>query len=345
MGAGTTFREILGKKRLVEAMAAHSPLSAMLVAEAGFDAIWASGFELSAMYGVPDVSVVSMTQHLDMTRAMAERSGIPVVADIDTGFGNAINVLYAVEQYERAGAAAIVMEDKSFPKVTSLIAGGRQDMVRIEEFQGKIEAARSVRKDKDFVIVARTEALIAGLGQDEALKRARAYEAAGADMILVHSKQKTPDEIEAFVKAWDGKAPIALVPTAYPQMTVARVKELQKIGLLIWGNHAIRASVGAMRKTFAQIRKDGGIHGVEVADPDGRRGVRPAGHGQGQGRREAFPEMTRTAALAALLAGAAGPAVAQSLQGDLAVPAPRPRRPLHRHGGHRPGRGAQQGSQ
>ena len=174
MGAGTTFREILGKKGLVEAMAAHSPLSAMLAAEAGFDAIWASGFELSAMYGVPDVSVVSMTQHLDMTRAMAERSGIPVVADIDTGFGNAINVLYAVEQYERAGAAAIVMEDKSFPKVTSLIAGGRQDMVRIEEFQGKIEAARSVRKDKDFVIVARTEALIAGLGQDEALKRARA---------------------------------------------------------------------------------------------------------------------------------------------------------------------------
>jgi phosphoenolpyruvate phosphomutase len=202
-----------------------------------------------------------------MTRAMAERSGIPVVADIDTGFGNAINVLYAVEQYERAGAAVIVMEDKSFPKVTSLIAGGRQDMVRIEEFQGKIEAARSARKNKDLVIVARTEALIAGLGQDEALKRARAYEAAGADMILVHSKQKTPDEIEAFVKAWDGKAPIALVPTAYPQMTVARVKELKKIGLLIWGNHAVRASVGAMRKTFAQIRKDGGIHTVESQIP------------------------------------------------------------------------------
>ena len=172
MSAGTKFREILGKNGLVEAMAAHSPLSAMLAAEAGFDAIWASGFELSAMYGVPDVSIVSMTQHLDMTRAIVERSGLPVVADIDTGFGNSINVLYAVEQYERAGVAAIVMEDKSFPKVSSLIAGGRQDMVRIEEFQGKIEAARSVRKDKDLVLVARTEALIAGLSQEEALKRA-----------------------------------------------------------------------------------------------------------------------------------------------------------------------------
>ncbi|MBS0518145.1 MAG: phosphonopyruvate hydrolase [Proteobacteria bacterium] len=264
MGAGTALRGILARKGLVEAMAGHSPLSAMLAAEAGFDAIWASGFELSALYGVPDVSIVSMTQHLEMTRAMVDRAGLPVVADIDTGFGNAINVLYAIEQYERAGAAAIVMEDKSFPKVTSLIAGGRQDMVRIEEFQGKIEAACTARRDSDFVIVARTEALIAGLGQEEALKRARAYEAAGADMILVHSKQKTPDEIEAFVKAWDGKVPLALVPTAYPQMTVARVRELGKIGLLIWGNHAIRAAVGAMRRTFAQIRRDGGIHSVEA---------------------------------------------------------------------------------
>ncbi len=265
MGAGTTLRKVMAEKGLVEAMAAHSPLSAMLAAEAGFDAIWASGFELSALYGVPDVSIVSMTQHLDMTRAMVDRSGLPVVADIDTGFGNAINVLHAVEQYERAGVGAIVMEDKSFPKVTSLIAGGRQDMVRVEEFQGKIEAARSARRDPDLVVAARTEALIAGLGQDEALKRARAYEAAGADLILVHSKQKTPDEIEAFIKAWDGKVPIALVPTAYPQMTVARVRELGKVGLLIWGNHAIRAAVGAMRATFAQIRKDGGIHSVEAS--------------------------------------------------------------------------------
>lgn len=263
MGAGTKLRQVMAKEGLVQAMAAHSPLSAMLAAEAGFDAIWASGFEFSALHGLPDVSLVSMTQHLEMTRAMVDRGGLPVVADIDTGFGNALNVLYAIEQYERAGVGAVVIEDKSFPKVTSLIADGRQDLVRIEEFQGKIEAARSARRDPDFVIVARTEALIAGLGQDEALARAHAYEAAGADLILVHSKKKTPDEIEAFARAWDGKVPLAIVPTAYPQMTVARVRELGKIGLLIWGNHAIRAAVGAMRTTFAQIRKDGGIHGVE----------------------------------------------------------------------------------
>ena len=156
-----------------------------------------------------------------------------------------------------------MIEDKSFPKVTSLIADGRQDMVRIEEFQGKIEAARSARKDPDFVIVARTEALIAGLGQDEALKRAARLRGGRRRHDPGPFQAEDAGRDRGLRAAWDGKAPIAIVPTAYPQMTVARVKELKKIGLLIWGNHAIRASVGAMRKTFAQIRKDGGIHSVE----------------------------------------------------------------------------------
>ena len=149
---------------LAHVMAAHSPLSARLAEEAGFDGLWASGFELSALYGLADVSLVSMTQHLEMLRAMAEQSSLPIVADIDTGFGNAVNVVHAIRQYERAGAAAVVIEDKSFPKVTSLVADGRQDLVRIEEFQGKIAAALATRVDPDFLVIARTEALIAGLG-------------------------------------------------------------------------------------------------------------------------------------------------------------------------------------
>jgi phosphoenolpyruvate phosphomutase len=245
---------------LLHVMAAHSPLSAKLAEEAGFDGIWASGFELSALYGLPDVSLVTMTQHLDMVRAMAERSSLPIIADIDTGFGNAVNVVYAVAQYERAGAAAVVIEDKTFPKVTSLAADGRQELVRIEEFQGKIEAACAARRDRDFVIIGRTEALIAGLGEAEALRRAAAYEQAGADMILVHSKQKTPDEVESFVRAWSGKVPIVLVPTAYPEMNAERIKALGKIKMVIYGNHAIRAAVTAMKDVFARIRADGGIH-------------------------------------------------------------------------------------
>jgi phosphonopyruvate hydrolase len=248
---------------LVRIMASHSPLSARLAEEAGFDGLWASGFELSALYGLADVSLISMTQHLDMVRAIVAQSRLPLVADLDTGFGNAVNVIYAVEQYERAGAAAVVIEDKTFPKVTSLAADARQELLRVAEFQGKIEAAVAARRDPDFLIVARTEALIAGLGQAETLKRAAAYAEAGADMILVHSKQKTPDEIERFVAAWTGALPIAIVPTAYPQLNEARIRALGKIGMVIYGNHAIRAAVTAMQKVFARIIADGGIHGVD----------------------------------------------------------------------------------
>lgn len=249
----------LNAGELTHVMAAHSPLSARLAEEAGFDGLWASGFELSALYGLADVSLLSMTQHLDMVRAMAGQCSLPIVADIDTGYGNAVNVDHVVREYERAGASAVVIEDKSFPKVTSLLADGRQELVRVEEFEGKIQAALAARSSPDFLIIARTEALIAGFGQDEALRRCHAYEKAGADMLLVHSKSKTPDEIEHLVEAWDGSAPIVIVPTAYPDLTAERIAELGKIRMVIYGNHAIRASITAMQKVFATIIEERGI--------------------------------------------------------------------------------------
>lgn len=267
MSRNARFRQQLQHATLMHAMSAHNPLSARLAADAGFDAIWGSGFELSASYAVPDANILSAGLHLDMMRAIAAVVDIPVIADIDTGFGNAINVAYAVPQYEAAGVSAVVMEDKTFPKDTSLRADGRQELVRTEEFQGKIEAACAARRDADFCVIARTEALIAGLGQAEALARASAYEAAGADAILIHSKQTTPDEVLAFIAAWQGRVPLVLVPTAYPQLREADIQALGKVGLVIYGNHAIRAAVGAMRDVFARIREDGGIHAVDAALP------------------------------------------------------------------------------
>lgn len=247
----------------LQAISTHSPLSARLAEEAGFDALWASGFELSALYGLPDLSLITMTQHLEMLRAIAARTPLPVVADIDTGYGNAVNVVHAVEEYERAGAAAVVIEDKTFPKVTSLLAGGRQELARIEEFQGKIEAACAARRARGFLVVARVEALIAGYGQQEALARAAAYQEAGADLILVHSKQETPEEIEAFIAAWSGSARLVLVPTAYPEMTVARMRTSGKVGMVIWGNHSLRASVTALQDLYRRILAEGGIQEVD----------------------------------------------------------------------------------
>ena len=253
----------LAESALLQIMAAHSPLSARLAEEAGFDGLWASGFELSALYGLPDASMITMTQHLEMVRAMAEQVSLPIVADIDTGFGNVMNVIHTVERYEQAGAAAVVIEDKVFPKMTSLAADVHQELVGTEVFQGKVAAACATRKSKDFLIIARTEALIAGLGVPEALRRAAAYREAGADMILVHSKAKTPDEVESFIRAWEGNVPIVLVPTSYPQLTTQRIRSLGKVRMVIYGNHAIRASVTAMKSVFARILADGGIHEVQ----------------------------------------------------------------------------------
>jgi phosphonopyruvate hydrolase len=243
------------------AMAAHNPLAAKLAAKAGFDAIWGSGFELSASYAVPDANILSMGTHLDMMRAIGEVQDAPMIADIDTGFGNAVNVAYIVPRYVAAGVAAVVIEDKTFPKDSSLRAGGRQELVPAAEFQGKLAAAKAGAGDT--LVVARTEALIAGLGQDEALRRGAAYAEAGADAVLIHSKQKTADEILSFCRAWSGQVPLALVPTSYPQLSFADVAALGKVGLIICGNHAIRAAVAAMQRTFARIIAEGGIAGVE----------------------------------------------------------------------------------
>lgn len=246
------------------AMAAHNPLSAKIVAETdGFDAIWASGFELSASYAVPDASIISPSIHLETTRAMAEVQGLPIIADLDTGFGNAINLAYVIPRYEAAGVAAVVIEDKTFPKDSSLRIDGRQSLVAISEFQGKIAAAKDLGS---MLVVARTEAFIAGLGQEEALKRALAYADAGADAILIHSKQKTPDEIIAFCRAWPlTTVPLVVVPTSYPQLSFDEISRLTdgKVRLIICGNHSIRASVASMRHTFQQIVQENGIAGVE----------------------------------------------------------------------------------
>lgn len=247
-------------RRPAIAMAAHNPLTAKLAANAGFDAIWGSGFELSASFAVPDANILSMNTHLDMMRAIGAAQDAPVIADLDTGFGNAVNVAYVVPQYAAAGVAAVVLEDKTFPKDSSLRIGGRQELVPVEEFQGKIAAAKVT---DGVLVIARTEALIAGTGQDEALRRGTAYAEAGADAILIHSKQKTPDEIVAFCKAWPGHIPLVLVPTAYPQLSFADIAALGKVGLVICGNHAIRAAVAAMQNAFRRILAEGGIAGVE----------------------------------------------------------------------------------
>lgn len=255
-------RKLMAEKELVVGVGARDALDAKLIENAGFDFVWSSSLGVSASYAIPDASLISMKQYIEAARSMAEVIDIPIIIDADTGYGNANNVMYAVKQFEAAGLAAMSMEDKKFPKDNSLLAGGRQELARIEEFCGKIKAAKDTQKSEDFIVIARVEALIAGWGQQEAVKRAIAYVDAGADSILIHSKSKSPDEVVEFVKAWDGRAPITLVPTMYPDLTEEKIKELGKVKIVIYANHTFRAAVKAAEEILQEIKRAKGIHTI-----------------------------------------------------------------------------------
>ena len=160
-------------------MEAHNGLSARIVREAGFKAIWGSGLAISAQFGVRDNNEASWTQVVDTLEFMADASDLPILLDGDTGYGNFNNVRRLVRKLEQRGIAGVCIEDKQFPKTNSFINGEAQPLAEIDEFCGKIKAGKDSQTDADFSIVARVEALIAGWGMDEALRRAEAYRRGG----------------------------------------------------------------------------------------------------------------------------------------------------------------------
>src|SRR5690606_11405490 len=172
---------MLQSPRLEFLMEAHNGLSAKIVEEAGFKGIWASGLSISAALGVRDNNEASWTQVLEVLEFMSDATSIPILLDGDTGYGNFNNMRRLVKKLEQRNIAGVCIEDKIFPKTNSFIAGETQPLADIEEFCGKIKAAKDAQLDDDFVVVARVEAFIAGWGLEEALRRAEAYRQAGAD--------------------------------------------------------------------------------------------------------------------------------------------------------------------
>lgn len=256
-------RDLLATRPLIAGVGARDALDARLIENAGFDFVWGSSFCVSVAHCVPDASILSMTQFLETARAMNEVIEVPIVFDADTGYGGPSNTAYAARLLEEADMGAITIEDKFFPKQSSLLPGGAHPLVPVEEFSRKIEAAKSAQKHGGLVVIARTEALIAGLGIEEALRRAEAYERAGADLILFHSKSKTPDEIVECVKRWNGKAPVTLVPTNYPDLDEPAMEALGKVKMVIYGNQTVRAAVKAVEDLLGEIRASRGARTVE----------------------------------------------------------------------------------
>ena len=250
--------EILRKKlegnSIIKVGGAFDAMSAKLVENNGFDAVWAGSFAISAVHALPDASILTMSEFFDAASNMSSTCEIPIIADCDTGYGGPNNVRHMVQKYENAGISSICIEDKTFPKQNSLLENGKNDLLSQKEFVAKILAAKEARNDKNLIIIARVEALISGAGMNEALKRATAYEKAGADAILIHSKQKTPDEIFEFTDSWKGSVPIVVVPTTYDSVKISEL-ESHKIKMVIYANQTLRVAHMAMTRLLEDMIK------------------------------------------------------------------------------------------
>jgi len=255
-------RALLESSELEFIMEAHNGISAQIVEKAGFKGIWGSGLSMSAQYAVRDSNEASWTQVVDMLEFMSDATEIPILLDGDTGYGNFNNMRRLVKKLGQREIAGVCIEDKQFPKTNSFIDGERQPLAEVDEFCGKIKAGKDSQDNKDFCIIARVEALIAGWGIKEALRRAEAYHEAGADGILIHSKLSQAGEILEFADEWANRSPLVIVPTTY-YSTPTDVFRNAKISLVIWANHMIRASVASMEKICADIYVNDSVADVE----------------------------------------------------------------------------------
>jgi 2-methylisocitrate lyase-like PEP mutase family enzyme len=249
----TKLRNLFASGRIAVAPGAYDGLSARLVEQAGFPAVYASGGAIARSAGVPDLGLISPSAIVDRLAAMVDVIGVPLVADADTGYGNALNAQVAARAFERAGVAAFHLEDQSFPKK----CGHYDDkgLVPVGEMVQKLKAVRDALHDPDFVVIARTDA-IAVEGFAAAIDRAAAYREAGADMLFVEAPTSEAEivEVAKAVGGWKlinmfegGKTPLLPVP------------RLEALGyhLVIIPSDTQRAAIKAMQRVLATIARDG----------------------------------------------------------------------------------------
>ena len=263
MSRSDILRNELESKSILKVGGAFDAMSAKLVENSGFDAIWAGSFGISATHALPDASILTMTEFLNVASNMEDACDIPIIADCDTGFGGPSNVSHMVKKYEKTGVAAVCIEDKTFPKQNSFLENSKQELLPEKEFVAKIIAAKEAKENSNFMIIGRTEALISGLGMKEAVKRANAYEKAGADAILIHSKQDSPEEIFEFSESWGGTLPLVVVPTSFPTVKIDELIS-HKIKMVIYANQTLRATHAIISKVLEQLKNSASINDLSI---------------------------------------------------------------------------------
>jgi len=263
MTKSEALRKDLESKSILKVGGAFDAMSAKLVEIGGFDAVWSGSFAISATHALPDASILTMTEFLNASSNMEEACNIPIIADCDTGFGGPTNVSHMVKKYEKAGIAAVCIEDKTFPKQNSFLEDSKQELLPEKEFVAKIIAGKEAKENPNFMIIARTEALISGMGMKEAIKRANAYEKAGADAILIHSKRDSPEEVFEFSESWGGTLPLVVVPTSFPTVKVDELIS-HNIKMIIYANQVLRATHAIISKVLEQLQNSASINDISV---------------------------------------------------------------------------------
>lgn len=251
----TRLRQFLARPRLLLAPGAWDPLSARVVEEAGFEAVYVTGSGVAVGHlGLPDIGLATMTEMVEQIRRIAATVRIPVIADADTGYGNALNVRRTVREYEAAGVAALHLEDQEFPKRCGHLEGKR--VIPAETMIARIRAACEARQAPDLVIIARTDAR-AVLGLEEAIRRARAYRAAGADVLFVEAPVGE-GEVAAVGRALQ-EAPLLINLGGGGKTPMLAAARLEALGfrVAIYPGDLQKAAIRAMREVAATLAREG----------------------------------------------------------------------------------------
>lgn len=254
MSMTSKLRQLLDGDDLIIAPGAYDALSARLVADAGFPVVYATGAGISnSQLGLADVGLLTMTEMLEQTRRIVSAVDVPVIADIDTGYGNAVNLYRTVQEFVRSGVAAVQIEDQVIPKKCGHFTG--KQVIPFDEAVAKLKAAVEARGDSNLVIIARTDA-IAVEGFAEAMRRARAYHEVGADVLFVEAP-RTRDELAEIGRDLPGSKIANIVEGGHTPIVPAA--ELKKLGfkLVLYANLALRSSVKAIQTSLAHLHKTG----------------------------------------------------------------------------------------
>ena len=253
----TRFKTLISQSRCVIAPGVADALAARLVALEGFDVVYMTGFGTSlTRLGAADVGLLTATEMIDNAARIVDASGLPVIADADTGYGNAINVRRTVRDYERAGVAGIHLEDQVWPKRCGHLAGKR--VIPTTEMVAKIKSACDARQDADFVIIARCDA-IAMEGLEAALERSDRYREAGADMLFIEAPVGR-EAVEQVAKHFAG-VPLLYNMAASGKTPDLPAEELARLGfrLAIYPNWIILAAIPAMQEMLRHLKQGGGV--------------------------------------------------------------------------------------